>query len=64
VHSNLGKLNKTSASTKGRQQLELLYCTFDGAGPDMPEVLKIVRPPEKDEKFGRVVKFTIAEPSH
>jgi hypothetical protein len=60
----LGKLNKTSASTKGRQQLELLYCTFDRAGPDVPEVLEMVRTPEKDEEFGRVLRFTIAEPSH
>jgi hypothetical protein len=58
-----GKPDSTSPSTKGGQQLELLYYAFDWAGPDVPQVMEVLCTPEKDGKPGQVVEITLAAPS-
>lgn len=58
-----GQPNSRSPSTKGGQQLELLYYAFDWAGPDVPQVMEVLCTPEKDGKPGRVVEITLAAPS-
>jgi hypothetical protein len=58
-----GKPDSRSPSTKGGQQLELLYYAFDWAGPDVPQVMEVLCTPEKDGKPGRVVEITLAGPS-
>jgi hypothetical protein len=58
-----GEPDSTSPSTKGGQQLELLYYAFDWAGPDVPQVMEVLCTPEKDGKPGRVVEITLAGPS-
>jgi hypothetical protein len=58
-----GQPNSRSPSTKGGQQLELLYYAFDWAGPDVPQVMEVLCTPEKDGKPGRVVEITLAGPS-
>jgi len=52
-----------SPSTKGGQQLELLYYAFDWAGPDVPQILAVLCTPEKDGKPGRVVEITLVAES-
>jgi hypothetical protein len=58
-----GKRDSRSPSTKGGQQLELLYYAFDWAGPDVPQVMEVLCTMEKDGKPGRVVEITLAAPS-
>lgn len=58
-----GKPDSRSPSTKGGQQLELLYYAFDWAGPDVPQVMEVLCTVEKDGKPGRVVEITLAAPS-
>jgi hypothetical protein len=58
-----GQPDSRSPSTKGGQQLELLYYAFDWAGPDVPQVMEVLCTPEKDGKPGRVVEITLAGPS-
>jgi len=58
-----GKPTSRSPSTKGGQQLELLYYAFDWAGPDVPQVMEVLCTAEKDGKPGRVVEITLAAPS-
>jgi hypothetical protein len=58
-----GKPDSRSPSTKGGQQLELLYYAFDWAGPDVPQVMEVLCTPEMDGKPGRVVEITLAAPS-
>jgi hypothetical protein len=58
-----GKPDSRSPSTKGGQQLELLYYAFDWAGPEVPQVMEVLCTPEKDGKPGRVVEITLAGPS-
>jgi hypothetical protein len=61
-----GQPNSRGPSTKGGQQLELLYYAFDWAGPDVPQVMEVLCTPEKDGKDGkpgRVVEITLAAPS-
>jgi hypothetical protein len=58
-----GEPDSRSPSTKGGQQLELLYYAFDWAGPDVPQVMEVLCTPEKDGKPGRVVEITLAGPS-
>jgi len=58
-----GKSDSRSPSTKGGQQLELLYYAFDWAGPDVPQVMEVLCTAEKDGKPGRVVEITLAAPS-
>ena len=42
-----GKSDSQSPSTKGGQQLELLYYAFDWAGPDVPQVMECYARPKK-----------------
>jgi len=49
-----------SPSPKGEQQLELLRCALDWAGPDVPQVMEMLCTPEKAGKPGRVVEITLA----
>ena len=58
-----GAPTSRSPSTKGGQQLELLYYAFDWAGPDVPQVMEVLCTPERDGKPGRVVEITLAAPS-
>jgi len=58
-----GQPDSRSPSTKGGQQLELLYYAFDWAGPDVPQVMEVLCTAEKDGKPGRVVEITLAAPS-
>jgi hypothetical protein len=58
-----GQPTSRSPSTKGNQQLELLYYAFDWAGADVPQVMEVLCTPEKDGKPGRVVEITLAAPS-
>jgi hypothetical protein len=58
-----GQPGSRGPSTKGGQQLELLYYAFDWAGPDVPQVMVVLCTPEKDGKLGRVVEITLAAPS-
>jgi hypothetical protein len=58
-----GPPDSRSPSTRGNQQLELLYYAFDWAGADVPQVMEVLCTPEKDGKPGRVVEITLAAPS-
>jgi hypothetical protein len=58
-----GKPDSRSPSTKGGQQLELLYYAFDWAGPDVPQVMEVVCTMETDGAPGRVVEITLAASS-
>jgi hypothetical protein len=58
-----GQPNSRGPSTKGGQQLELLYYAFDWAGPDVPQVMEVLCAPDRDGKPGRVVEITLAAPS-
>lgn len=58
-----GKPDSRSPSTKGGQQLELLYYAFDWAGPDVPQVMEVVCTAGKDGEPGRVVEITLAASS-
>jgi len=55
----LGNPDSRGPSTKGRQQLELWLQAFDGAGPDVPQVMDALCTPEKDGKPGRVVEIAL-----
>lgn len=58
-----GEPDSRSPSTKGGQQLELLYYAFDWAGADVPQVMEVVCSLPQDGKSGRVVEITLAAPS-
>lgn len=58
-----GQPDSRSPSTKGGQQLELLYYAFDWAGPDVPQVMEVLCTPEKNGEPGRVVEITLAAAS-
>ncbi len=58
-----GQPDSRSPSTKGRQQLELLYYAFDWAGPDVPQVMTVLCTVEKDRMPSRVVEITLAASS-
>ena len=58
-----GNADSRSPSTRDGQPLELLYYAFDGAGPEVPQVMQIVCTAEKDAKAGRVVQITLAASS-
>jgi len=58
-----GKPESRSPSTKGGQQLELLYYAFDWAGPDVPQVMEVVCTVGKEGEPGRVVEITLAASS-
>jgi hypothetical protein len=58
-----GEPDSRSPSTKGGQQLELLYYAFDWAGADVPQVMEVVCSLPQDGKPGRVVEITLAAPS-
>jgi hypothetical protein len=58
-----GQPGSRGPSTKGGQQLELLYYAFDWAGPDVPQVMAVLCTPETNAKPGRVVEITLAAPS-
>ena len=58
-----GPPDSRSPSTKGNQQLELLYYAFDWAGADVPQVMEVLCTPEKDGNPARVVEITLAAAS-
>src|SRR5262249_13115198 len=58
-----GKPDSRGPSTKGGQQLELLYYAFDWAGPDVPQVMEVVCTVGKEGEPGRVVEITLAASS-
>lgn len=58
-----GKPDSRSPSTKGGQQLELLYYAFDWAGPDVPQVMEVLCTAEGEGAPGRVVEITLAASS-
>jgi hypothetical protein len=58
--STYGPFDSRRPSTKGGQQLELLYYAFDWAEPDVPQVMEVMGTPEKDGKPGHVVEITLA----
>ena len=58
-----GKPDSRSPSTKGGQQLELLYYAFDWAGPDVPQVMEVLCTVGKNGAPGRVVEITLAASS-
>jgi hypothetical protein len=58
-----GEPDSRSPSTKGNEQLELLYYAFDWAGPDVPQVMEVLCTLQKDGKPGSVVEITLAAPS-
>jgi len=58
-----GEPDSRSPSTKGEQQLELLYYAFDWAGPDVPQVLTVLCTVKKDRMPSRVVEITLAASS-
>ena len=58
-----GEPDSRSPSTKGKQQLELLYYAFDWAGPDVPQVMTVLCTVEKDRMPSRVVEITLTASS-
>jgi hypothetical protein len=58
-----GEPDSRSPSTKGGQQLELLYYAFDWAGADVPQVMEVLCTVEQDREPGRVVEITLAASS-
>jgi hypothetical protein len=58
-----GKPDSRSPSTKGGQQLELLYYAFDWAGSDVPQVMEVLCTVGKNGEPGRVVEITLAASS-
>jgi len=58
AYSIYGEPSSVSPSTKNGQPLELLYYTFDWAGPDVPQVMEVVCTAPKDGTPGRVVEIT------
>jgi hypothetical protein len=58
-----GTPDSRSPSTKGGQQLELLYYAFDWVGPDVPQVMEVVCTVGKEGEPGRVVEITLAASS-
>ena len=59
----VGNPDSHGPSTRAGQPLELLYCAFDWAGPDVPQVMQVVCTPEKDGQPGQVVEITLAASS-
>ena len=55
-----GNPDSRGPSTRDGQPLELLYYSFDWAGPDVPQVMQVVCTVEKDGQGGRVVQITLA----
>jgi hypothetical protein len=58
-----GKPDSRSPSTKGGQQLELLYYAFDWAGPDVPQVMEVLCTVGRNGEPDRVVEITLAASS-
>ncbi len=58
-----GQPDSRGPSTKGNQQLELLYYAFDWAGPNVPQVMEVLCTPEKDGQPGKVVEIMLAAAS-
>jgi hypothetical protein len=58
-----GEPDSRSPSTKDGQPLELWYYAFDWAGPDVPQVMKVLCTKEKEGQAGHVVEITLAAPS-
>lgn len=54
-----GEPNSSGPSTKGEQELELLFYAFDWAGSDVPQVMEI----SCERATGRVAEVTLAFPS-
>jgi hypothetical protein len=59
IVSIYGEPDSRRPSTKSLQPLELLYYTFDWAGPDVPQVMEVVCTPPKAGAPGRVVEITL-----
>ena len=58
-----GEPDSRSPSSKGKQQLELLYYAFDWAGPDVPQVMTVLCTVDKGGIPGRVVEITLGASS-
>jgi hypothetical protein len=58
-----GEPDSRSPSTKDQQRLELLYYSFDWAGPDVPQMMEVLCTVEKDGKPGRVIEITLSASS-
>jgi hypothetical protein len=54
-----GPPNSRLPSLRGKRELELLYYSFDWAGPDVPQVMEVTC----DRESRRVVQITLAFPS-
>jgi hypothetical protein len=54
-----GPPNSRGPSVQGKRELELLYYSFDWAGPDVPQVMEVTC----DRESRRVVQITLAYPS-
>ncbi|HWQ03094.1 MAG TPA: hypothetical protein VNL38_01315 [Candidatus Nitrosotenuis sp.] len=54
-----GQPNSRGPSVQGKRELELLYYSFDWAGPDVPQVMEVTC----DRESRRVVQITLAYPS-
>jgi hypothetical protein len=54
-----GPPNSRGPSTQGGRELNLLYYSFDWAGPDVPQVMEVTC----DQKSRRIVQITLAFPS-
>jgi len=55
-----GPPNSKSSSTRDGQPLELWYYAFDGARPDVPQVMEVLFITEKEGQPGRVIEMTLA----
>lgn len=58
-----GEPDSRSPSSKGKQQLELMYYAFDWAGPDVPQVMTVLCTVDKGGIPGRVVEITLGASS-
>ena len=54
-----GEPTSSGPSAKGNRELELLFYSFDGAGPDGPQVMEV----SCERSTGRVREITLAFPS-
>jgi hypothetical protein len=54
-----GEPNSSGPASKNGQELDLMYYQFDWAGPDVPQVMKVLCARDT----GRVVEITLAFPS-
>ena len=63
LHAEYSDPGNKSPSTRGGQPLELWYCAFDWAGPNVTQVTEVLCTREQNGEPGRVVELTLAAPS-